>query len=712
MQVLYTVFSNIRQEETTLPNLNKVESWQEFCAEILSPPEILRDFPKERLPLFGCYHLKNNKRASDQVELVSAIILDYDNKGKDKTNILDFYDFPFECVIYSTYNSTPENLRFRVVVPLAIPVKAADYFYCLAEILEHCSLAGLDPCCKTIAQPYYVPVPGKNYLTHPKTLDGLQAKPFFEWSGEKSDLSVLDKLRPQEIKTTYGSTEFLGRNDKLKSIAWAMLERLELDNAIITELVEADNQHSNPLFTDPSEQYFSKGRSAYQAAEKFLENIKKSFNRVKPMAQVQVDESESSIFEYVEEKYIPKNLLESAPDTIKGLADYFNDRAPVSNPNYAVGAALTLLSVIKGRNFMAQNGVFLNSYIGLVGGSSSGKSVMAEQVSDTLAQAYGNSGEIGNPTSGAAVGRALSLTNSIGWIRWEEFAMSSKSAFGRNAQSYEMSLMTTLMQLFDSPRLKTVPLRTYADPTKNKNIELSYPYLSIIGTSTESDVTSLLTGSNVASGYLPRWLFINGDGLTEKKTSFKAKLTISESLKSFLVKHRKPDYLGKLEPDVIEFDSSASELLFFSEMEGLKKVESDSAEPQVLEALTGKAPVLLTKVAALASAEAINRGAIEWAALVVGENYRYLTYLMEQHGYNCFKAAQERQGEHKIADRVLALLERNKGSELEFEAIRAVLKVRKQTLQQALRYLQGCELVSRVVQARPGTREKVTYILR
>jgi hypothetical protein len=714
--ILYTTFQNLTQEYISAPNLNRVESWQEFASEIITPHPKLADIPKERLPLFACYHLKSNKRANDQVELVSAIVLDYDNKSTDPTersSFSDFYDLPFEHVIFSTYSHTPEKPRFRVVIPLEKPIAAKDYFYCLADILEYCPIAGLDPCCKTISQAYYVPTPSKYYQCQPQSLDDLGKKPFFEFCGEACDLSILDKLKV-EIKTTVGSTEYFGRNDRLKTIAWAMLERSEPQDVIINELVKIDSAHSIPLFSDRAEKYCANGRNLHQAAEKFLDNIAKSFERVKPVS-ITTPATDNSVFEYQEAVFTPKNLLDNAPDNIKFFADYFNKTSPVINPNYAVGAAIAFLSIIKNREVVAQNGVFVNSYLGLVGGSSSGKSVMAEQVSDVLSQCFGQSSEIGSPTSGAAVGRALAANNSCGWIRWEEFAMATKSAFGKNAQSYEMSLMSTLMQLFDSTKLKSVPLRTYADPEKNKNIELSHPFLTILGTSTEADVTNLLSSSNVASGYLPRWIFINGDGLTEKKASYTASLTVDKKIKDYLQKklQRNKNVVaalnGDLDPFMLKFDDEAH---FSGSIASLQHSTQDDPELAQLQlALTGKAPVLLAKIAACSAQASITPKDVDFAALVLGESYRYLTYLIDQHAFKLFKAGQERQSEYKLTERILAVLERNKGTALEFDAIRGHLKIRKQSLVQALRYLSECDLIITTQQI-GGGRPRFSYQLK
>lgn len=82
--------------------------------------------PKRDLRLWApALYPPNSRRGSDNVIHVSCLVLDYD-KGLPATEALPFWE-PWFHVAHSTWSHTPEKPKFRVILPLASPVRAEDW---------------------------------------------------------------------------------------------------------------------------------------------------------------------------------------------------------------------------------------------------------------------------------------------------------------------------------------------------------------------------------------------------------------------------------------------------------------------------------------------------------------------------------------------------------------------------------------------------------
>ena len=132
--------------------------------------------------------------------------------------------------------------------------------------------------CMTVIPPSIHPDTGEPYI-----YDG-----FLElWEGITSDLprldlSFLDKLKRNIIiNETPIQTDGEGRNNRLKSIAWAMLKKNKPDTEIIEELLYIDRtEFQLGLFSDRNVKHRIRGLNPKERAITFFNNIKKSFIRL------------------------------------------------------------------------------------------------------------------------------------------------------------------------------------------------------------------------------------------------------------------------------------------------------------------------------------------------------------------------------------------------------------------------------------------------
>ena len=82
--------------------------------------------PKRDLRLWApALYPPDSRRGSDNVIHISCLVLDYD-KGLPAAEALPFWE-PWFHVAHSTWSHTPELQKFRVILPLAAPVRAEDW---------------------------------------------------------------------------------------------------------------------------------------------------------------------------------------------------------------------------------------------------------------------------------------------------------------------------------------------------------------------------------------------------------------------------------------------------------------------------------------------------------------------------------------------------------------------------------------------------------
>lgn len=121
-------------------------------------PEDYSDFivsPSKDGGLWNSATFGTSERKDHAVVSLSCLVLDYD--GKHGAFTLDEVRamWPWECVIHSTWNHTPEAPRLRVILPLSREVSPAEYAALYAAALARDPR--LDPSCRNPSRFFYWP---------------------------------------------------------------------------------------------------------------------------------------------------------------------------------------------------------------------------------------------------------------------------------------------------------------------------------------------------------------------------------------------------------------------------------------------------------------------------------------------------------------------------------------------------------------------------
>jgi AAA domain len=259
---------------------------------------------KEKAPLYSpALYNGTPHRASVNVVGMSAVVLDFDNsiileKGKppvciDNPDTLEdiLEQLPGVALVWhTTWSNKPEWPKFRVILPLDVPVHPCDFSVALQSVIRLCgSPRGVDHGCKDLSRAYFVPActDAELYQGGAQEGDRLTLDYLADLAGRAfltpADLSSKPASAASSLPApTVGTTP--GRNNALKAIAAAMLERGETVNAILSELIKHDNEnHTPPLFGDPSESQYS-GLPPELCALKFFSSVSISINQQRSAA--------------------------------------------------------------------------------------------------------------------------------------------------------------------------------------------------------------------------------------------------------------------------------------------------------------------------------------------------------------------------------------------------------------------------------------------
>jgi hypothetical protein len=128
--------------------------WDQLFDRFSKPVETAK---KETLTLWAPATFRNNSRMASDVELVYALVLDFDHGGTIERAVSAFAQF--HGLLHTTHRHAAAEPRFRVVLPCATPLGAWDYPALWVAADRFCRMHALcpDASCKNASRVWYVP---------------------------------------------------------------------------------------------------------------------------------------------------------------------------------------------------------------------------------------------------------------------------------------------------------------------------------------------------------------------------------------------------------------------------------------------------------------------------------------------------------------------------------------------------------------------------
>jgi len=144
--------ANFRTVKTKTPEQLSI-GWGDMVSKLTKHAALAS---KSDAPLFSCVAYKPDRmaRGNDNVDAVSALVLDYDDGTRPED--VSAYLGDYEHVIYSTYSHTAQVPKFRAVVPFEAPISPDLYRSLWGALYAHIPHKP-DKACKDPARIFYYP---------------------------------------------------------------------------------------------------------------------------------------------------------------------------------------------------------------------------------------------------------------------------------------------------------------------------------------------------------------------------------------------------------------------------------------------------------------------------------------------------------------------------------------------------------------------------
>jgi hypothetical protein len=529
-----TIFPSVTQTQGREINL----PWEEFVNQYLKEfdPRTTKDGP---LYSFANYE-GTPKRADVNVVGLSGAILDFDNSdGVGATarciaspTIPDDVETELHGLTYAVHSSFSNSEswpKWRLAIPFDRTVKPHEWRAVFEGLLFKLGgLDGIDPSCGDLSRSYWLPSCPPNML-------GVAFSRYYEGALissdeliENSGIVVTESAGPStnlqvghgsngsgntdysKEKSTNGSKQALGRNNHLKAVIAAMLERGEPIPKILEEILREDQKHNPPLFTDTSEGY---NFGAEAGAMRFLSSIVKSINTTRvnngkdPIVSGNLEGERNAKVggqPFTGFTPLPEKFFQ-APGLVGETYQYIVSSSIKPQPELALAAAFAACGTVMGRKIRTETNLRTALYfLSLIetGGGKDWPRKAIQRIFNSIGR-YDRA-ETEDVTSDVAIFEALARCPSQ-VLLLDEFGRWLKAAGSPLHNQNLYAVPGALLRLFGSAGGPFMG-KSYASRTNNRLIQ--QPNLSLLATSVERHFYEAITSAAVEDGLLNRMIFL------------------------------------------------------------------------------------------------------------------------------------------------------------------------------------------------------------
>ena len=303
----YTLFTSVKN------SIGKSASrpWPEFVKDHLSDHQIINNKDAGLMYSGAVYDMDPPRRGDANVDSMSMMVVDYDNSqgiGLDsKCSGLPTLPQDVEpelagnaYAFHSTHSHGKDWPRWRLVIPFDRLVSRTEWPIVFNYVFERIlgSDLNIDTTCKDLSRAYWQPACTQDtidvaftgyqegeLLDIDEIMDQMQTTISPEFMAAMAD-NVVNLVTKQAPKPLDESRVPEGRNDYLKQIVAAMLERAEPLEEIICQVYQADvDKHgANALFTDAAEGF--KGSPGINCMG-FVTNVIRSIDSMRTRAAIE-----------------------------------------------------------------------------------------------------------------------------------------------------------------------------------------------------------------------------------------------------------------------------------------------------------------------------------------------------------------------------------------------------------------------------------------
>ncbi len=304
----FTLFNHVRNST----GVNADKPWPDFVKAHLMDHQVITDKSNGQLYSGAVYEMDPPRRGDANVESMSMMVVDYDNSqgiGLD-AKCAGLPTLPEDVepelagltyAFHSTHSHTVDWPRWRLVIPFNREITRGEWRVVFAYIYDRILGAdeNIDISCKDLSRAYWGPACTEatqtvafsayedgELLDVDEILDdmGASLSPDFVAGMSENVISLPTATTTPEIPPAPNAPA--GRNDYLKQIVAAMLERNEPLEEIVCQVYQADvDKHgASALFSDASE---GMRGSAPINALSFVTNVIRSIDSMRTRAAIE-----------------------------------------------------------------------------------------------------------------------------------------------------------------------------------------------------------------------------------------------------------------------------------------------------------------------------------------------------------------------------------------------------------------------------------------
>jgi hypothetical protein len=616
-------------------------------------------------PLISLCTFENNYRNATNCREYSGAIIDFDNQreavGDDGKKIkipVENPDTPDIALnelagtlffYHSTFSTARGCPKWRLIVPFAEPVPAAEYFFAYDDLLERLgNPAGVDKTGREIARAFYLPScnltnhrisfvrqeAGQLYRPEKKVAAPSECFGGVTFTNEYGE--AVSPITVAEPSVIVRSGDTVGRNNMLRAQVSAAVGKGKPLELIVEEVLQYDREnHNPPLFEDPSEN-FVPGQPEI-GAWRFVSNIafshaRNSGQKVEVTLKPEPEEVLNLLKPHVEEAQKKKrkkeasllHLVKTCPGLVGEIAEWITSTAPRPQPELALGAALALVGAVKGHRVQTETGLRTNLYLLGLAESGSGKEHPSRAIGQLMKEAGLESIIAGVPASDSGLLKALEVNRGRALLPWDEFGHALSSFTGYRSAPHEKKIVDTLLKLFSKANA-TYHGKEYGNHHgKMGRTDLNQPCLCIWGTTVPERLFEALTSSMVLDGFTPRFLVLevtDPDVPLRRPTGGPPPENILEQLRAINSMVTNPNPRGDIDfdirPAVVEMTDAARETFLEAEKE-FERRKIAARGDRGIDSIWSRGAEHVAKVGlTVASGPVIQHRDMEWAARFV-----------------------------------------------------------------------------------------------
>jgi hypothetical protein len=444
------------------------------------------------------------KRANNNVQSVSAVVIDFDECNRAPSDVLKKLT-GIECAYHSTFSNEAWVKKWRLIIPLDRPAKPDEWphtWEAVYNLLDQDK--AIDISCKAMSRAYYSP----SCPLDKKSIafSGRQAGQPFAIPSKPTKLVEVKEYKAipdDQLDSALGSID---SNDYDTWIRVGMALKKELGGAGFDYF---DKWSATSAKYEGSE----KTRRKYDSFKRDGVTVGTLYHYALEAGWIPQSNNEPYEFKVRVnfDKQPPSPPIAQAPNLVGQVQEHILKSALYPQPRLALAASIALVGTLMAHKVQGTTKLRTNMYCMALAPSGSGKEHQRQANISMLEACKMERHAIGVPASAAGLLYALRDAHGRALLQIDEIGHFLAGASDKKASTYLKQVPSYMTQLFSTANSTFYGTQYSQRSEKVDRVDIDQPCLSILGTTVPNRFYESLTGDDVIDGFLSRWLFFGQD---------------------------------------------------------------------------------------------------------------------------------------------------------------------------------------------------------